>query len=272
MPLTLQNMNFLKVFFEEKLGIKITSDKEYLIQSRLSAVIKTRSLGGFNDLVLAIRMNNKDIITECIDAITTNETHFFRDIRPFEFFEKEIISKQFVSKPVGSNIRILSAACSSGQEAYSIAISMYENRHKFQNRNFEIIGFDISKRIVERAKQATYSQFEIQRGLPMTKLVKYFDKVSESEWKVKDSISQYCKFYEKNIFTDMASLGEFDIIFCRNVLIYFDDSNKKKALMELVKRIRVNSYIILGASETTNILPELLQQNEEVRSAFRRKG
>ncbi|HCR85147.1 MAG TPA: chemotaxis protein CheR [Alphaproteobacteria bacterium] len=268
MSLSKENITFLKLFVEEKSGIKITDDKEYLLSSRLSPLIKKFSFENFNDLVLAIRTNKKDVISDAIEALTTNETHFFRDIKPFEFFQNEILEKQFSLNQHLNKIRILSAACSSGQEAYSLAIAMLENKSVTQK--FEIVGIDINKKMVEKARQGIFSQFEIQRGLPTSHLLKYFDKIGENEWKIKPQLSSYCSFFEKNLFSKISDLGMFDVIFCRNVLIYFDEKKKKDALKIILECLKSGCYILLGASETTNLLPDQLEQNLLMRSAFRK--
>jgi chemotaxis protein methyltransferase CheR len=267
--LTKDNFIFLKIFFEEKTGISIDEEKEYLINSRLIPIIKKYNLLGFSDLILAIRANNFKIIEESINAITTNETHFFRDIKPFDYLEKKIIPEFFAKKNSSEDIKIWSAASSSGQEAYSIAIKMHENKHKMMGRSFKILGTDISSAMVERAIEGKYNQFEVQRGLPTSSLIKYFDKKSENYWEIKSEIKNYCSFKYLNLLNDFSSINAVDLVFCRNVLIYFDETTKIQILKRIVQAMSPQAYLILGASETSNLLPEKIKQTEEMPSVFR---
>lgn len=269
MKLNSSHIKFFKDYFSQKSGIILGEEKAYLIETRLTPVIRKLGLKSFNELILNLKLNKPDAVRECIDAISTNETFFFRDKKPFYIFEKTILPQIAANKD--NNIRILSAACSSGQEPYSIAMALAENEEILKGKKVEIIGVDVSASILKEAENATYSLFEIERGLSDKLINKYFDKIDENSWQVKKSIRERVRFQKANLLDDLLHLGEFDCIFCRYVLIYFDDENKKSVTEKLAKLLKPGGAFITGTSETNNLCPELLTQYEELRSVFFRK-
>jgi chemotaxis protein methyltransferase CheR len=267
MNLESHHINFFKYYFLRKTAISLSDDKSYLIENRLLPVIKKFNYKSFDELILNLKTNNISVVNECIDAISTNETYFFRDIKPFQIFEKEIIAK-IVANCKSDTINIWSAACSSGQEPYSIAISLLENKPALKGKKIRILATDISKNILEKAKEGLYNNFEVQRGLPINLLIKYFDKVGETNWKIKDEVKKNIEFTEFNLLDDITSLGSFDCVFCRYVLIYFDEQNKKNIVDKIAKNLNNGGYFLMGTSETNNICPEFLLQHEQLRSVF----
>lgn len=234
MQLENHHINFFKDYFLKKTAISLGDDKSYLIENRLLPVIKKFNYKSFDELILNLKTGNVSVVNECVDAISTNETYFFRDIKPFQIFEKEIIAN-IVSNSNLDTINIWSAACSSGQEPYSIAISLLENKLALKGKKFRIIATDISKSILEKAKAGIYNNFEVQRGLPINLLIKYFDKIGEGAWKIKDEVKKNIEFSEFNLLDDISYLGSFDCVFCRYVLIYFDEPTKKLSLKKSQK-------------------------------------
>ncbi|MDX1949705.1 MAG: protein-glutamate O-methyltransferase CheR [Rickettsiales bacterium] len=270
MKLNEDNIRYLQSFIKTKTGIALESDKNYLLESRITPIARKFGLKSFDELITKIRINTPEIINSVIDAITTNETYFFRDIKPFEFFQKNTLSDIVANTPNSATIKILSSACSSGQEAYSLAMLLNESKIKLNGRDFFIKGFDLSPVMVERARQGIFNQFEVQRGLQINYLIKYFQKIDENNWKIKDDIKKKCSFYEANLLSELPENDEFDCIFARNVLIYFDDNTKRLVLNNLISKLKKGGSIYLGSSETLNILPEKLHQTPDFRSVYKK--
>ena len=184
-----------------------------------------------------------------VEAMTTNESLFFRDGRPFEKLRRVILPRLHASRPPGAVLRIWSAAAANGQEAYSIAMVCAELAAALPGRRIEIVGTDIAREPLERARQGLYSQFEIQRGLPMQMLVRYFTK-ENTQWRVKQELRDAVSFRVWNLLADPKPLGRFDVVFCRNVLIYFDAATRQGVLESLANVMPQDGALFLGGAET----------------------
>jgi chemotaxis protein methyltransferase CheR len=189
------------------------------------------------------------LVEDIVEAMTTNETSFFRDTKPFEMFRNIVLPYMLDSRKMQRRMRIWSAACSSGQEPYSLAINLLEDHFKVSGYNIEIIATDISNEILEQAQKANYSQFEVQRGLPIHMLVKYFDQIAD-KWQLKDNIRKMVQYKKFNLLDSMAGFGTLDVIFCRNVLIYFDEATKANILERLAAQLAPDGILFLGGAET----------------------
>ncbi|MCQ8240689.1 CheR family methyltransferase [Rhizosaccharibacter radicis] len=229
-------------------GLCLTPDKDYLVTTRLEPILRRR---GLRDLhALAARINNDPIlVTEVVDAMTTNETLFFRDGRPFDHLHAVLLPTLHRSHPPGMPIRIWSAAASTGQEAYSIAMLVREMGPALTGRPVEIIGTDISPTAIDRARKAVYSSFEVRRGLSAPMLAKYFQKEGDG-WRVVQAVRDMVGFQQTNLLSDLTSFGRFDIVFCRNVLIYFDPATKRKVLKAIAAQMTQGAMLFLGGAET----------------------
>ena len=242
-------------------GLVVGIDKMYLLETRLSPVMKTHKITDLDMLADRIRAGRPSGITNAvisnptpleaavIEAMTTNESFFFRDEKPFTHVRNHALPRLLANRPPGSKLRIWSAATSSGQEAYSLAMLITEMKGQIGNRSFEILGTDIAREQLARAEQGVYSQFEVQRGLPMHHLVKYFRK-DGSNWRLIDEIRNMVHFRAFNLLQDLRSLGQFDIVFCRNVLIYFDQQTKARVLAAIAKQMPADGVLYLGGAET----------------------
>lgn len=230
-------------------GIMIAADKEYLLESRLMPVVRKYGLDELASLV-GYMQENKDeaLLIEIIESITTNESFFFRDFKPFEFLRDKILPEFFVKHPEKNRFRIWSAASSTGQEAYSIAMNILESS-LCAGKKFEIIATDIDMNVIKKAREGAYSQFEVQRGVPINLLLKYFTKEGD-RWYIKDNVKQMVAFDKFNLLEQADKLGMFDIIFCRNVLIYFDEATKEKVLKNLAKTMYTHAKLFTGCSES----------------------
>ena len=230
-------------------GIVLGLDKAYLVESRLEHLIRTRRLTDLAGLSAKLRSHPTEVLVhDVVEAMTTNETLFFRDTRPFEHLLATALPATHAARPLGQPLRIWSAASSSGQEAYSIAMTVMDAG--LSQRPVQIVGTDISTEQLARARLGIYSDFEIQRGLSTPVLKKYFERANEN-WRIKDVVRQMVEFHQWNLIDDLRPLGIFDLVFCRNVLIYFDVNTKRRVLDAIWSRLAPGGWLYLGGAETT---------------------
>jgi chemotaxis protein methyltransferase CheR len=244
-----EDFDYVAKMLKDRSGLIITRDKAYLLESRLTPVARKRGLKGLDDLVSGLRTAGEDLLREVTEAMTTNESFFFRDIKPFEQFRTVVLPQMLASRAAKKSFRIWSAACSSGQEAYTLAMVLKEEGARLAGWKIEIVGTDISTEMLEKAKAGLYSQFEVQRGLPIQLLVKYFKKNTEM-WHIDPSIRAMVQFREYNLLHDLKPLGQFDVVFCRNVLIYFDQPTKTRVLDNISRVMPDDGLLYLGGAET----------------------
>lgn len=249
-PLMPGTFETLAGLLKQKSGLAIGPDKLYLLETRLASILKQQGLRDLNALAERLRAPRADVLAQSVvEAMTTNESFFFRDDKPFVHFRAQAIPRLHAARPPGTPIRIWSAASSSGQEAYSLAMILSELRGSLGDRRADIVGTDIARDQLTRAREGLYSQFEVQRGLPMQMLVKYFRK-EEAAWRVAEAIRRMVDFREWNLLADLRGLGRFDIVFCRNVLIYFDQPTKARVLEAIAGLMPPDGLLYLGGAET----------------------
>jgi chemotaxis protein methyltransferase CheR len=228
----------------------ITPDKSYLLDSRLTPVAKKWNFASLDVMTLQLRaLPDPKLIKDIVEAMTTNETSFFRDTKPFHLFQETILPYMLQHRGTKKSVRIWCAACSSGQEPYSLSMILKDMEAQLRGWRFDIVATDLSDEILDQARKGTYSQFEVQRGLPIQYLMKYFTQVGES-WVLKDEIKSMVKFSTFNLLDEMNRMGTFDIIFCRNVLIYFDEKTKGGILGKMEKQLEKDGFLLLGGAET----------------------
>jgi chemotaxis protein methyltransferase CheR len=233
-----------------KSGLAIGPDKLYLLETRLAPILRQYELRDLNALAERVRASRADLLTHAVvEAMTTNESFFFRDNKPFVHFRAQALPRLHAARPPGTPLRIWSAASSSGQEAYSLAMILSELRPSLGDRPVEIIATDIAREQLARARDGLYTQFEVQRGLPMQMLVKYFHKEADG-WRVAEPIRRMVEYREWNLLADLRPLGRFDIVFCRNVLIYFDQPTKARVLEAVAAQMPPDGLLYLGGAET----------------------
>ncbi len=243
------DFDLYQTLLKEKSGLTLTQDKCYLLDSRLTPVARKHNFATLDAMTLALRaMPPNDLVKDVVEAMTTNETSFYRDSKPFDQFRDIIIPHLQKNRP-GKRVRIWCAAASTGQEPYSLAMLIKENAAKLPGWNFEIIATDIDTAVLETARRAEYSQFEVQRGLPIQMLMKYFEQKGD-RWALKHDIKSMIQFKYFNLLDPMTALGKFDIIFCRNVLIYFDRETKTKVLQNMSTLLPDDGFMLLGGAET----------------------
>jgi chemotaxis protein methyltransferase CheR len=243
--------DFLRRRLEERSGLVLCGDKQYLVESRLLPIVRKAGLGSLDALVAVLRQNTDDpLMTKVVEAMTTNETFFFRDKTPFETFRSTVLPELLAARRITRSIRIWCAAASTGQEPYSLAMALKEMESvTAAGWRIELVATDLSNEVLEKARQGIYSQFEVQRGLPIQLLIKYFAQVSET-WQIAPEIRAMVKFQQLNLLSDFSRLGTFDVIFCRNALIYFDKDTKVDVLNRLSRVVARDGYLVLGAAET----------------------
>ena len=245
-----EDFDFVANLVKERSGLVLTKDKAYLLESRLMPVARARNHKGLDELIQSLRSSRDErLAREITEAMTTNESFFFRDGKPFEQFKDVVIPHMLASRGAKKSFRVWCAACSSGQEPYSLAMMIKEEAAKLSGWKIDIVATDISTEILNKAKAGIYSQFEVQRGLPIQLLIKYFRKVDES-WQIDPGLKTMIQFKEFNLLHDLNSLGQFDVVFCRNVLIYFDQPTKTKVLAGISKLMPNDAFLYLGGAET----------------------
>jgi chemotaxis protein methyltransferase CheR len=243
------DFDYIANLVRERSGLVLSNDKTYLVESRLAPTARKDGFASLEDLISAIRLRrDPKLIDAVVDAMTTNETFFFRDKTPFDIFEQSILP-DLVARKRGGTIKIWCAAASTGQEPYSLAMIGEALAPKLGGCKLEILGTDISERCLEKAKAGIYTQFEVQRGLPVQMLLKHFKKEGDS-WKIEERLKASIRYRTMNLLDDFKSLGRFDVIFCRNVLIYFDVPTKKAVLERMAQQVEGPGYLLLGAAET----------------------
>jgi len=248
--------DFFRKFLKQKSGLVLADDKQYLLESRLIPLLRKFDLMDFARLASVLRDGSSALITEAVvEAMTTNESLFFRDKTPFEVFTKTMLPVLHAKRPPGQPLRIWCAAASTGQEPYSLAMTLLENPGIIGGRRVEILGTDISTEVLDRARLGRYNQFEVQRGLPVQLLVKHFVK-SGDLWEVTPQLKSMIQFRKLNLLDPFVGLGVFDIVFCRNVLIYFDGPTKTDILNRVGKVVAPDGFLVLGGAETVMGLGE----------------
>ncbi len=247
--MTNEDIEHLSAMLKARSGLILGSDKTYLIESRLAPVARKEGFSSVSALLTALRTKRDEKLMAMVtDAMTTNETFFFRDKVPFDQFKSDVLPALAKTR-LNGEIKIWCAACSTGQEPYSLAMLMEESRAQFPRVNLDILATDISDRCLEKAQSGLYTQFEVQRGLPITMMVKNFEKVDEM-WRISPKMRQSIRFKKLNLLDDLRGIGRMDVIYCRNVLIYFDLETKKKVLEQMAQLLPDDGYLFLGAAET----------------------
>lgn len=261
------DFDFVTSELKRRSGIVIGRDKMYLLESRLSPLARKEGLTSIEELITVVRTRRDErMMAQIVDAMTTNETFFFRDKTPFEHLENVVLPALSAARP-GHRIRILSAACSTGQEPYSIAMMLDQNPRLTAGASIEIVATDISDRVLEKARTGLYSQFEVQRGLPIRTLMTYFTQQGDM-WKLNDTIRSQVNFRKLNLLDSLNGLGSFDIVLCRNVLIYFDMQTKRDILNRLSAQMNEKSFLLLGAAETVVGITDAFTANKENRGLY----
>jgi chemotaxis protein methyltransferase CheR len=259
--------DYLRKLLKDRSGLVLSADKQYLVESRLTPLARKVGLATLGELVGKLKANNERLIVDVVEAMTTNESFFYRDKVPFDHFRDAIMPSLLAARAKERRIRIWCAAASTGQEPYSLAMCLKEMKDKIAGWRIEIIGTDLSMEVLEKAKAGVYSQFEVQRGLPIQMLVKHFVQTGDT-WQISPEIRAMVQYKPLNLLADFSHLGHFDVVFCRNVLIYFDQETKIGVLNRIAKMLDADGFLVLGAAETVVGLTEAFRPMQDRRGLY----
>lgn len=268
-----QDFQYIAGILKQRSGLALTDDKAYLIESRLLPIARGQNLQDIPQLCNLLRTSpTESLLTEITEAMTTNESSFYRDIKPYESLRNIALPMLMARPGVQKTMRIWSSACSTGQEPYTISMCIKEDEAKLAGWNFEIIATDLARKVIDKAKDGIYSQFEAQRGLPIQILMKYFTSLPDTSWQIKEDVRKTVQFKIQNLLAEYGLLGKFDIVFCRNVLIYFDEATKAQITEKMARCITKDGILIIGATESLIDPKELFEPMENFRGAYKLKN
>ncbi|WP_342166011.1 protein-glutamate O-methyltransferase CheR [Methylobacterium sp. SD21] len=262
------DFEFLRAYLKQRSGLALTAEKRYLVESRLAPVCRRFNYATLRDLIGSLKIGHDTAIERAVvEAMTTNETFFFRDRLPFDLFRDVVLPEALARNAARRRLRIWCAAASTGQEPYSIAMLLQEAGVKLAGWQVDIVATDISSEVIDKAKLGLYSQFEVQRGLPVQWLLKYFTQIGE-QWQIAASLRSMVEFRQFNLLHGYEGLGTFDVIFCRNVLIYFDAPTKSEILARFGNSLVPGGALLLGAAETVIGLTDRLAPDTKHRGLY----
>ncbi len=233
---------------KERSGLVLTRDKGYLLENRLMPVVRQHNFKSFHELVAALRSGDAALQSSAVDAMMAKDTAFFRDWKPFVHFTKVVLPNILAARRERKQFRVLCAGVSTGQEAYSIAMAIRDAAAQFSGWRAEILGVDISESAIEAATAGRYSQFDVQRGLPIRTLLRNFTK-DDSGWQLNSDVRGMVKFQTWNLLGDLYPLGRFDVILCRNVMVYLDLQAKIDLLQKISRGLSDDGVLYLGTQE-----------------------
>lgn len=263
-----EDFDLLRRIVKTRSGLTLSPDKAYLLENRLMAVARKWGMNDIEGLAATVRgATNEELLREITEAMTTNETLFFRDQTPFDQLEKVVLPRLLETRKEKRHIRIWSAGCSSGQEPYSVAMVAKQLGAALNDWRIDIVATDISRAMLDKARAGLYTQFEVQRGLPIAMLMKYFSQAGD-KWELDPGIRAMVDFGEFNLLNDPSPLGRFDIVFCRNVLIYLDQPTKARVLENICNMMPDDGVLYMGGAETVMGVTEKFQPVIEHRGMY----
>jgi chemotaxis protein methyltransferase CheR len=270
--MTPDDFAFLRKLLKDRSGLVLAPEKQYLAESRLLPIARKHGMSTLAELVHQLKAPRAaSLAIEVVEAMTTNETFFFRDKVPFDHFRDTIMPALMEARAREKRIRIWCAAASTGQEPYSLAMILKGMGAQLAGYKVQILATDLNGEVLERAREGIYSQFEVQRGLPIQQLVKYFEQVGE-RWQIAPELRDMVQFRPLNLLGDFRPLGTFDVVFCRNVLIYFDQATKTDVLDRMARQLPDDGYLLLGAAETVVGLTEMFKPVADRRGLYAPSG
>ena len=251
MALSTTDFQFLSKLVRQRSAIVLEPDQSYLLEARLAPLASTEGFGSIETMVAQLRQESfNGLHRKVVEAMTTNETSFFRDLHPFEALRTLVLPEVIKRRQAERRLTIWCAACSSGQEPYTIAMTILEHLPQLAGWDVRILATDLSRDMVAKSRAGRYSQTEVNRGLPASLLVKYFDKKGV-EWVVRPDVQRFCEFREMNLIEPWGAVPPMDVVFLRNVLIYFDVETKRSILANARRALQPWGYLFLGGAETT---------------------
>ncbi len=266
--MTPEDFDYLRKMLRERSGLVLSVEKQYLAESRLLPLARRHGFASVGELVQQLKFPSHALATEVVDAMTTNETFFFRDRIPFDLLRDTVMPALLTARSRTRRIRIWCTAASTGQEPYSIAMTLREMGVRLAGFQVDILATDLVAGALDRARDGLYTQFEVQRGLPIQLLIKYFTKVGEM-WQIAPDLRAMVQFRPLNLLNDFSALGLFDLVFCRNVLIYFDQPTKISVLNRIARQMPDDGFLVLGAAETVVGLTDAFSPHPDKRGLYR---
>jgi len=262
-----EEITVLTELVRRRSGVVVDPDKAYLVESRLAPVARREGFASIREMIHAIAQRREErLIWAAVEAMASSETTFFRDRVAFEQFRNDILP---VLARLGRPIRICSLGCATGQEPYSIAMLIEQERDHLPTLKADILACDLSEACLEKAQSGLYTQFEVQRGLPSRLLIKHFERIDEA-WALSPRIRQMVRWRRLNLMNDLRNLGQFDAIFCRNVLSSFSEDVRKRVLEQIALAMPDEGFLMLGVSETVMGVTEAFRPLAEHRGLYRR--
>jgi chemotaxis protein methyltransferase CheR len=249
-------------------GQQLLANRHWRVEMALKPVLRRHSIPDISVLASILSGGGEfELLKECVEAMINNETCFFRDQANFALLTGPVLDSIRANRQSTKRLRIWSAACSTGQEPYSLAISFLENPEKWRGWNIQIMATDISTSALAKARKGVYSQFEIQRGLPVMLMLKYFEQ-NDSDWSIKDEVRKMVTFAPHNLLDSCRQLGQFDLILCRNMLMYLGDDKRREVLERLASAVTADGVLMLGAAETVIGQTEKFEASKEFRGFY----
>jgi chemotaxis protein methyltransferase CheR len=265
---TPEDFAFIGKLLVERSAIVLEPGKEYLVETRLAPILRNLEIESIPDLVARLRIpGSNGLVTQVVEALATNETMFFRDVHPFESLRKTVIPDLMRRRGSERALTIWCCASSTGQEPYSLAMLLREHFPDLRTWKVSILATDFSRDSLARARDGTYNQIEVNRGLPAPLLVKYFNQHG-TRWQLKEEIRNLVEFRELNLSKPWPLLPRMDLVLNRNVMIYFDIATKKSILSRLAQLLRSDGYLLLGGAETTFNLEDSFRRVEALKAGF----
>ncbi|GAA4041305.1 protein-glutamate O-methyltransferase CheR [Sphingomonas rosea] len=271
MQISDSSSRILAGLLEARTGQQLTMSRRWRLETALSSLLRERGIASIDELITILVMGREpSLSTRVVEALLNNETYFFRDRVPFDLLESAALPELARRREASRTLRIWSAGCSAGQEVYSLAMLFAEDAARWNGWTIDIVGTDVSESIVERARAGTYSQFEVQRGLGIQQMIRWFDETPVG-WRAAESLRKSIRFQVHNILEGAPHPGRFDLILCRNVLLYLNDSTRRKAFDRLSASLAPDGWLMLGAGETVIGQSPLLETDREMRGLYRLK-
>ncbi len=265
--MTDQDFDYNRKVLQERAAIVLEAGKQYLVESRLTPLVKSLNLGSIGELVACMRAEPDRLHARIIEAMVTTETSFFRDPQPFDALRKHVLPDLIKKRRAERSLSIWSAACATGQEPYSIAMLLRTHFPELASWDITLLASDVSREVLGRAAEARFNQAEVNRGMSAAMLVRFFEQHGTS-WQLRPEIVGMVKFQEINLALPWPALPRFDLILLRNVMIYFDVETKKAILARLGRLLRPDGYLLLGGAETTINLDDSYRRAENLKSGF----
>ncbi|MCJ8189999.1 CheR family methyltransferase [Sphingomicrobium aestuariivivum] len=272
MAISDSSSRILAGLLEARTGQQLTMSRRWRIETALSSVLRRRQIASIDELITQLVMNKDQRLSEeVIEALLNNETYFFRDRAPFDMIKKELLPAIRQRNMAERKLSIWSAGCSTGQEAYSIAMMIAEDPLAWAGWEIDIVGTDVSRTVTDRAREGSFTHFEVQRGLGIQQTIRWFEEKGDN-WQVVDQIKKFVRFEARNLFEAPPRPGKFDLVLCRNVLLYFCNEKRRAAFDRMADALKPEGGLLLGAGETVIGQTERFSADRERRGVYRLTG